>query len=80
MKTIYIPRFAETHGLLPGDPQTPEEIFIAKRRIRIAMIRFTSLKSFRKDSDGMLGIEGQAPTPAWFGWRWIAALDDPDRS
>jgi hypothetical protein len=38
------------------------------------MGRFSNNRDFPDEGDGMVTIRGQAPTPAWYGWRWLAAL------
>ena len=73
-----IAQFAEAHDMLPNHPQTPEQIRLAKQRIRISMIRYATIRNFQAYSDGMVKLKGQAPTPGWFGWRWIAGLNDPE--
>lgn len=70
-----IARFAEAEGMLPGNPTTQEEIRLAKRRIRIALGRLATHRGFQEESDGFVTLEGQAPTPGWFGWRWIECLE-----
>ncbi len=65
-----IPRFAKGQGLLA--PFLTEGVSEARviQRIRIAMVRLSNLHNFPDEGDGQVIIVGQAPVPAWFGWRW----------
>ena len=75
--TIYTPAsiayFAEDQGLLKSN--TPKPIKAEKHRIRISMGRFSNNHKFPDHGDGMVTLPGQAPTPGWFGWRWMAAYE-----
>lgn len=66
--------FAESHGLIP--PSNTEEGLLARRRVRIAMGRFSNNHRFPDEGDGFVTLRGQPPVPAWFGWRWKAAIHD----
>jgi hypothetical protein len=41
-----------------------------KLRVRITMARYATKHEFPHEGDGFITLKGQAPTPAWFGWRW----------
>ena len=43
---------------------------------RIAMGRFSNNHEFPPEGDGILKFKGNAPVPAWFDWRWKAAIED----
>ena len=79
-ETLYTPStivlLAETLGFLGsrGEGDT-EERKLEKRRIRIAMGRFSNNHDFPDEGDGFITLRGQSPTPAWFGWRWKEALN-----
>ena len=64
--------FAEEQGFI--SERDPNEVRLAKQRIRLAMGRFRTNHQFPKEGDGLVYNEGQAPTPGWFGWRWQAAI------
>lgn len=64
--------FAEQIGFIKTDD--PEQHFLDRRRIRIAMGRFSNAHNFPDEGDGFITLRGQQPTPAWFGWRWMAAI------
>ena len=49
---------------------------LAKQRIRITMGRFSNNRKFPDAGDGIVTKKGQSPTPAWFGWRWIDAIEN----
>ena len=67
-----IAAFAKDHGMLNHAGKAPKPLQI--QRIRIAMGRLSNNHKFPDDGDGFLKIPGQAPVPAWFGWRWKAAI------
>ena len=75
--TLYTPAsiayFAEDHDMLTS--KTTEDRKAERHRIRISMGRFSNNHQFPDSGDGMVTLEGQAPTPAWYGWRWQAAYD-----
>lgn len=65
-----IAQFAQEHGYLDGDVDLKH----AYQRARIAMGRFSNNHRFPDKGDGIITARGQAPTPAWYGWRWKSAL------
>jgi len=65
--------FAVTCGFV--EEGRADKMRMEKQRIRIALGRFSNNHAFPDEGDGMLRLPGQAPTPAWFGWRWKAAAD-----
>ena len=71
-----IVKFAEENGFLKSDPEKPKKRRLEKQRIRIAMGRYSNNHEFPDEGDGYLKVPGQAPVPAWFGWRWKAALEN----
>ena len=75
--TLYSPasiaKFAEENGLLKSNPEDLAARKKEKVRIRIAVARFAKNRGFG-DEDGFVTIKGQKPAPAWFGWRWKAAI------
>ena len=62
--------FARAKGLIPKDRQSRE-------RVRASMVRFCNNHGFPNDGDGVITLVGNAPTPAWFGWRWQEAIGGP---
>ena len=40
------------------------------RQIYLALGRLAKSRNFPVFGDGIIRLDGQAPTPAWFGWRW----------
>jgi hypothetical protein len=46
------------------------------QRVRITMARFATKHEFPHEGDGMVTLEGQAPTPGWYGWRWKDTYGD----
>lgn len=42
----------------------------ARLRIRISLNTRTKRQGFPTLGDGWVKLEGQGPTPGWFGWRW----------
>ena len=71
-----IVKFAEENGFLKSDPEKRNKRRLEKQRIRIAMGRYSNNHEFPDEGDGYLKIPGQAPVPAWFGWRWKASLEN----
>jgi len=73
-----IARFAKEHQLLAGYRQKDKSEKLIMQRIRVALIRMTSLKrnSFPSEGDGLVVIPGQAPRPGWYGWRWQSVIKD----
>ena len=75
--TLYSPasiaNFALEEGFVTG--KTKKAKSDARNRIRIAMGRFSNNHQFPDSGDGVVILEGQAPTPGWYGWRWQAAYD-----
>ena len=69
-----IVRFAEEQGFvtqfLQEEPDGPD-VRLLKRRMRISFNRTRDLYGFPIEGDGLVTIKGQAPKPAWFGWRWL---------
>ena len=65
--------FAVDCGFIGAD--APEVLRRKKQRVRISLGRFSNNHAFPDEGDGMLRLAGQAPTPAWFGWRWKQAAD-----
>ena len=53
---------------------TPERLALERRRLRICLGRHSNNRRFPDEGDGWVTLRGQAPTPAWFGWRWQAAF------
>lgn len=45
-----------------------------KKRIRLSLCRLASAKKFPLFGDAVIFFKGQAPIPAWYGWRWKAAI------
>lgn len=68
--TVYsaglIVRFAEARGYA----QTWKELL----RIRISLNCKCNRYGFPRLGDGWVRLEGQDPTPGWFGWRWKAVI------
>lgn len=75
--TLYTPgmiaKMAAERNLLPMDPKGSLEVRLTIQRVRIAMSRLCYNRQFPKHGDGIVTIHGQAPMPAWYGWRWQAA-------
>ncbi len=43
-------------------------------RIRISLNTRATRNRFPELGDGWVRLQGQGPTPAWFGWRWKAIV------
>lgn len=52
-----------------------EDLKAERHRLRISLGRFSNNHKFPDHGDGTVTLPGQAPTPGWFGWRWMAACD-----
>jgi len=66
-----IARFFQAKGLLAAYTDENVDDKLAMQRIRIAMGR---VREWLPDTgDGIISIERQRPTPAWYGWRWQKA-------
>ena len=61
--------FAHEHEFIAPDLDE-DALRLAKHRIRMSLGRFSNNHDFPDEGDGMVTLNGQAPTPAWFGWRW----------
>ena len=59
----------ENRTLVPGVEKRLE-----KNRVRLILGRFVDKNDFPREGDGKVTLLGQAPVPAWFGWRWKASL------
>lgn len=75
--TLYTPASIADFALEEGfiTDRTKEARKNRRNRIRIALGRFSNNHQFPGSGDGMVTLEGQAPTPGWYGWRWQAAYD-----
>ena len=67
-----IATFAEEKRLVNLQPPGPKAL--GRQRIRIALARFAANQGFPATGDGLITLRGQAPTAAWYGWRWHAAV------
>lgn len=67
-----IAHFAEENQLLRSRGKDARRL--EKNRIRISMGRFSNNHHFPDEGDGIVFVEGRAPTPGWFGWRWRQAI------
>lgn len=67
-----IAAYACEQGLVDGTDLVEQRK--ARQRIRIALGRFSNNHDFPDVGDGIVTLRGQAPTPAWYGWRWKSAL------
>ena len=78
-ESLYSPagivHFAEKRGLLQSEASDREARKIEKLRLRIAMGRRESNYHFPREGDGTVKYAGQAPAPAWYGWRWKVTMD-----
>ena len=63
--------FAREHGLVDGGPAELKKNML---RIRTAMNRIKTRKKFPEEGDGQVQPPGQAPYPAWYGWRWQLSM------
>ena len=74
--TIFSPagiaRYADDQGLLTA--ATLEEKRLERQRIRITLARLATNHGFPDEGDGIVRLQGQAPTPGWFGSRWKKCL------
>lgn len=61
-----IGRIAEER-ICTGDETLKKQI---RQRVRITMARFATKHAFPHQGDGIVTLDGQAPTPGWYGWRW----------
>lgn len=48
------------------------------QRVRITMARFATKHHFPHEGDGIVTLQGQAPTPGWYGWRWKQTYGQDD--
>ena len=64
-------------GHLPKDEQVK-----ARRRARLCLGRMAKSRDFPPFGDGILNLPGQAPAPAWYGWRWqrLTEIEIPVKS
>lgn len=69
-----IAQWARNNDYLQGE--TDRKRRLQYQRIRIALGRFSNNRKFPDEGDGMLTLRGQAPCPAWFGWRWQNAVNE----
>lgn len=67
-----IAQLALTKSLIPAN--TEEQKRLSYRRVRIAMGRYSNNHRFPDEGDGSIILNGQSPTPAWFGWRWQKSM------
>jgi len=75
--TTYSPALIVAHGEALGlfpDSLNREELRMAKQRVRITMGRLSYNHNFPVGGDGLVFIDGQAPVPGWFGFRWKSVL------
>lgn len=70
-----IAHFGEEHGILPTNLPKPE-LVQQRVRIRHTLARYKSNHHFPKQGDGFVFLEGQSPTPGWYGSRWKERLHD----
>jgi len=68
-----IARFALENGLISEESQ--KEKRLSYQRIRIALGRYSNNHHFPDEGDGSITLNGQSPTPAWFGWRWQKSME-----
>jgi len=47
-----------------------EALAKARVRVRHTLSRFRANHFFPEEGDGMVRIQGQSPTPGWYGKRW----------
>ena len=70
-----IAHFGEANGLIPTN--LPKDKLIQQRvRIRHTLARYKTNHEFPKQGDGFVYLEGQSPTPGWYGSRWKAKLEN----
>ena len=62
-----IARLAEELGLIGGDAAT---LYRKRRKIRHTLARYAVNHNFPVKGHGLVTLEGQGPTPGWFGWFW----------
>ena len=65
-----IARFAEAKGLLADLLAEEPDKALVMQRIRIALAHLPRNHHFPDFGDKMVSLEGRAPTPGWYGWRW----------
>ena len=68
-----IAHFAQENGLL--DANSPQQVKLARQRVRIAMGRLCNYHSFPDEGDGCIVLPKLRPMPAWYGWRWKLVLE-----
>lgn len=68
--TLYTPATIAKIAVRLSQPLTEAQEKRTYTRVRIAFGRFSNNHDFPDEGDGMVTIKGQAPCPAWFGWRW----------
>ncbi len=69
--TLYSPaaivKLAKDEGLLAPFLKEGDEDAVMGR-VRASMIQYS--QRYFEEGDGQVKFRGQAPMPAWFGWRW----------
>lgn len=67
---LYTPATIAKIAIDLSQPLTEAQQKRTYTRVRITLGRFSNTHDFPDEGDGMVTIKGQAPCPAWFGWRW----------
>jgi hypothetical protein len=71
-----IAEFAVSIGYLnTNDPRCSQKM----RRIRVSCSQICLRYGFPALGDGTLLLQGQRPSPGWFGWRWIDVVKQKKR-
>jgi len=73
---IYTPAKIARGAWLRGWTQNDVSRQLFRQRVRVSLARFAANHAFPDEGDGIVALQGQAPTPGWFGWRWKVAAKD----
>jgi hypothetical protein len=74
--TLYSPASIARQAVEKGWVELGEvSIKLGQQRFRIALARYANRLPI--DGDGL--VQGQAPTPGWFGWRWQRDLPEDNQ-
>jgi len=68
--TLYTPAMIAQIAIDQSQPLTEAQRKQTYTRVRITLGRYSNTHDFPDEGDGMVTLKGQAPCPAWFGWRW----------
>jgi hypothetical protein len=78
--TLYSPASIARPAIEKGWVELGEvSIKLGQQRFRIALARYAKNHRLPINGDGLVRVQGQAPTPGWFGWRWQRDLPEDNQ-